>query len=40
MSFEACERRILIHSVPFPRGGMAGALGLVMSYFIVCLPFR
>ena len=40
MSFEAYERRILIHSVPFPRVGIWGAEGLVMSYFIVCLPFR
>ena len=40
MSFDACERRILIHSVPFPRLGILGALGFVMSYFIVCLLFR
>ena len=40
MSFEVCERRILIHSVPFPRVGMWGADGLVISYFIVFLLFR
>ena len=40
MSFEACERRILTHSVPFPRVGMVGAWGFVMSYFIVFLLFR
>ena len=40
MSFEACERRILMHSVPFPRVGIAGAVCFVMSYFIVSLLFR
>ena len=40
MSFDACERRILMHSVPFPRVGIWGAWGLVMSYFIVLLLFR
>ena len=40
MSFDACERRILMHSVPFPRLGILGAWGFVMSYFIVCLLFR
>ena len=40
MSFEAFERRILMHYVPFPRLGILGALGFVMSYFIVCLLFR
>jgi len=29
-----------MHSVPFPRVGILGALGFVMSYFIVCLLFR
>ena len=40
MSFDTCERRILIQSVPFPRVGIWGAEGLVMSYFIVLLLFR
>ena len=40
MSFEVWERRILIHSVPFPRFGILGADCLVMSYFIVFLLFR
>ena len=40
ISFEAWERRILMHSVPFPRVGILGAWGLVMSYFIVYLLFR
>ena len=39
MSFEAYERRILIHSVPFPMVGILGAESLVMSYFIVLLLF-
>ena len=40
MSFDTCESRILIHSVPFPRFGILGADGLLMSYFIVNLLFR
>ncbi len=40
MSFEVCERRIWMLFVPFLRVGIWEAEGLVMSYFIVCLPFR
>ena len=40
MSFEVCESSRRIHSVPFPRVGIVGALGLVMSYFIVDLLFK
>ena len=40
MSFEACESRILIHSVPLPRIGILGAMGFVISYFIDILLFR
>ena len=29
-----------MHYVPFPKVGILGALGFVMSYFIVCLLFR
>ena len=35
MSFEACESRILMHSVPLPRFGILGAVGVVILYFIV-----
>ena len=38
--FEACESKNLIHSVPFPRLGISGALFLEISYFIVLLIFR
>ena len=31
MSFETCESRILMHSVPLPRYGILGAEGFVMS---------
>ena len=34
MSFEACESSNLMHSVPFPRLGISGALALLMSYLI------
>ena len=40
MSFEACESRILIHSVPFPSLGISGALCLLISYLIVLQLFR
>ena len=40
MSFEACESKILIQFVPFPRVGIAGAMELLISYFIVILLFR
>ena len=39
-SFEACERSRRIHSVPFPRLGILGAVCFVISYFIVLLLFR
>ena len=39
-SFDTCESRILIHSVPLPRVGIFGALGFVMSYIIDNLLFR
>ena len=35
ISFEACERKILIHSVPFPRLGILGAVCFVMSYILI-----
>jgi hypothetical protein len=34
MSFDACEMRSLMHSVPLPRYGIAGTVCFVMSYFI------
>ena len=34
MSFEAYESRNLIHSVPLPRFGIAGAVALLISYLI------
>jgi hypothetical protein len=40
MSFEAFERRILIHTVPGPRVSIAGAWGLATSYFIGYKVFR
>ena len=40
MSFEACESRILMHSVPLPRFGIVGALGFETPYFIDYLLFR
>ena len=40
MSFDACEIRSLMHSVPFPRVGILGAVGFVISYFIDILLFR
>ena len=40
MSFEACESRSLIHSVPLPRLGILGAVCLVVSYFIVFQLFK
>ena len=40
MSFEACERSNLMHSVSFPSVGMAGAVDLEMSYLIDFLFFR
>ena len=40
MSFEACESRILMHSVPLPRLGIAGAVCFEMSYFIDFQLFR
>ena len=40
MSFEACERSNLMHSVPLPRFGIAGAVAFEMSYLIDLLPFR
>ena len=40
MSFEACESSNLMHSVPFPRFGISGAMFVVMSYFIDFLLFR
>lgn len=38
--FRGLREQILIHFVPFPRDGIAGADYLVMSYFIVVLLFR
>ena len=40
MSFDTCESRILMHSVPFPRLGILGAEALLISYLIVNLLFR
>ena len=40
MSFEACESSNLMHSVPFPRVGILGAVVFVMSYFIDFQLFR
>ena len=40
ISFDACESRILIHSVPFSRFGIAGAVALIVSYLIDYLLFR
>ena len=40
MSFEACESSNLMHSVPFPRLGISGALFVVISYFIDYKLFR
>ena len=40
MSFEACVSRNLIHSVPLPRFGIAGAVCFEMSYLIDILLFR
>jgi hypothetical protein len=40
MSFEACDRSNFTHSVPLPRFGIAGAVGFVISYFIVIMLFR
>ena len=40
MSFDTCESRILIHSVPFPNLGIAGDVGFVMSYIIDIQLFR
>ena len=34
-SFDICESRILMHSVPLPSLGILGADGLLMSYLIV-----
>ena len=38
--FEARERSIWMHSVPFPRVGILGTVLLLISYFIVFLLFR
>ncbi len=38
--FMALYRRIWILFVTLPRDGIWGAEGLVMSYFIVSMPFR
>ena len=40
MSFDACESRSLIHSVPRPSVGIAGAELDEMSYLIDNLLFR
>ena len=40
MSFDTCESRILMHSVPFPSLGILGADAFMMLYLIVLLPFR
>ena len=40
MSFDACESSNLIHSVPFPRLGISGALLVVMSYLVDYKLFR
>ena len=40
MSFEALESRILIHSMPLSRFGIAGAVALLMSYLIDSQLFR
>ncbi len=40
MSFDTYESRILIHSVPLPSVGIAGAVGFEILYFIVNLLFR
>ena len=40
MSFEACESRVLMHSVPLPSFGIAGAVCFEMSYLIDYLLFR
>ena len=40
MSFDTCESRILMQSVPLPRFGIFGADGFEMSYLIDILLFR
>ena len=40
MSFEACESRSLIHSVPLPTVDIAGAVAFEKSYLIDILLFR
>ena len=40
IDFEARERSIWMHSVPFPRVGILGTVLLLISYFIVFLLFR
>ena len=40
MSFEACESSNFTISVPLPRLGIAGAVALLISYFIVYKLFR
>ena len=40
MSFDACESRILMHSVPLLSVGILGAVDLEMSYLIDFLLFR
>ena len=39
MSFDACERSNLMHSVPLPRFGIAGAVGFVISYFMLIINY-
>lgn len=39
MSFDVCESKSCTHSVPRPRFGMAGGVGLLMLYFISVLSF-
>ena len=40
MSFDACESRILIHSVPLTSLGIEGVVGFEISYLIDLLIFR
>ena len=40
MSFEACERSNFTISVPLPSVGIAGAVALLILYFIDLLLFR
>ena len=37
MSFDVCESKSCTHSVPRPKFGMAGGVGLLMLYFISVL---